>query len=373
MIFSCRPLKIHVVVKVQNQIVIHNIIIIIITGTPVATSNSAIIYDPPVDIKMTHFTKHKLKRDEWFSPSFYSHNGGYCMCIRVDANGNGDGENTHVSVFAYLKPGANDDNLQWPFRGSVGISLLDQRSAHHINKTITFTDSDGDNITGRVVSGTVARDGRGRHTFIAHTDLQYNKLSGTEYLTHDTLHFRINQVATFSYHTVSKLPSWYISSSTSLAKFAMTDFSKHKAIGDKWYSSPFYTHPQGYKFCVTVEANGWGDGAGTHVSVGVNIMEGEHDDRLKFPFRGTFHIKILNWRQDSNHTEGTVSITDNNDSNHGTGGRVTRGHTYAPYSQTNNTFLPHTSLYYDADNNTEYVNDNDCLLILVIKVDVHNN
>ena len=70
--------------------------------------------------------------------------------------------------------------------------------------------------------------------------------------------------------------------------------------------------------------------------------------------------------------QGTVSITDNNDSDHGTGGRVTTGR-YAPYIQSNDTFLPHTSLYYDATNNTEYVNDNDCLLILVIKVDIHNN
>ena len=286
------------------------------------------------------------------------------MCISVVANGVSHGENTHASVHAYLKPGANDDNLQWPFRGSVDISLLDQRSARHINQTIPLTDSDGDDVTGRVVSGTVAKDSRGYSTFIAHTDLQYNKLSGTEYLTNDTLHFRINQVATFSYHTVSKLPSWYISSSTSLAKFTMTDFSKHKAIGDTWYSSPFYTHPQGYKFCVTVTANGWGDGAGTHVSVGAYMREGEHDDRLEFPFRGTFHIKILNWRQDNNHTKGTVSITNDNDSDHKYGGRN------APMIATNNTFLPNTSL---RTTNSEYVNDNDCLLILLDKVDIYNN
>ena len=106
---------------------------------------------------------------------------------------------------------------------------------------------------------------------------------------------------------------------------------------------PFYTHPQGYKFCVAVRANGWGDGAGTHVSVGANMMEGEHDDRLEFPFRGTFHIKILNWRQDSNHTQDTISITDDNDSNHRIGGRVARGTFNATNSQYNDTFLPHTS------------------------------
>ena len=38
--------------------------------------------------------------------------------------------------------------------------------------------------------------------------------------------------------------------------------------------------------CLGVDANGDGDGAGTHVSVFVTIMRGEHDDKLTWPFRG---------------------------------------------------------------------------------------
>ena len=39
----------------------------------------------------------------------------------------------------------------------------------------------------------------------------------------------------------------------------------------------------------------------------------------------------------------------------------------------NTTFLPHTSLYYNATTDTQYADDNDCLMIRVIKVDIHSN
>jgi len=55
---------------------------------------------------------------------------------------------------------------------------------------------------------------------------------------------------------------------------------------DNWYSPPFYTHPQGYKMCLSVVANGSGDGKGTHVSVFAYLMRGDFDDHLKWPFQG---------------------------------------------------------------------------------------
>ena len=49
--------------------------------------------------------------------------------------------------------------------------------------------------------------------------------------------------------------------------FIMDNFSLHKNNGDTWYSDPFFSHLNGYKFCLRVRARGEGKGQGTHVSV----------------------------------------------------------------------------------------------------------
>ena len=38
--------------------------------------------------------------------------------------------------------------------------------------------------------------------------------------------------------------------------------------------------------CINVHANGWSNGAGTHVSVTVYLMRGEYDSRREWPFIG---------------------------------------------------------------------------------------
>ena len=56
------------------------------------------VFVPPPNIVMTDFTSLKESGVRWYSPPFYSHIGGYMMCLRVDANGHGSGAGTHVSV-----------------------------------------------------------------------------------------------------------------------------------------------------------------------------------------------------------------------------------------------------------------------------------
>ena len=86
---------------------------------------------PPVDIIMDHFEQHKRSDDDWYSPPFYTHLGGYRMCLRVDANGVGDGKGTHVSVFVCLMRGEFDDLLKWPFHGEVTIQLKKNDPPHY--------------------------------------------------------------------------------------------------------------------------------------------------------------------------------------------------------------------------------------------------
>ena len=76
-------------------------------------------------------------------------------------------------------------------------------------------------------------------------------------------------------------------------EIVMTKFSEHKCNNDQWYSPPFYTHPQGYKMCLRVDANGNGGSNGTHVSVFACMMRGEFDDHLKWPFKQNITVTLL--------------------------------------------------------------------------------
>ena len=122
-------------------------------------------------------------------------------------------------------------------------------------------------------------------------------------------------MAVYSTPLLPKIPAWQdpLTASQSLCEFTVTDFSKHKQFNNERYSPPFYTHPQGYKMCLEVHANGEGSGEGTHFSVFAYLMKGEHDDQLQWPFEGNFIIELLNWREDKGHHKMTLTISKNED------------------------------------------------------------
>ena len=82
--------------------------------------------------------------------------------------------------------------------------------------------------------------------------------------------------------------------------FTMDNYDKKKRDNVQWWSAPFYTHPQGYKMVLRVDANGWGDGKGTHVSLAVYLRKGEFDGVLKWPFKGTITVQILSQEEQEN-------------------------------------------------------------------------
>ena len=103
--------------------------------------------------------------------------------------------------------------------------------------------------------------------------------------------------------STSKRPDTYVTGTYKPvgATFTMTNFEEYKRDNDIWFSPHFYTHPNGYKMCLSVVANGFDRGKGTHVSVLVHMMQGEFDDDLKWPFRGKFIINMMNQEEDKNH------------------------------------------------------------------------
>ena len=61
-----------------------------------------------------------------YSQPFYTSYCGYKMCGLVYLNGDGMGKGTHLSLFFSLMRGEYDALLEWPFRQTVTLSLLDQ-------------------------------------------------------------------------------------------------------------------------------------------------------------------------------------------------------------------------------------------------------
>ena len=138
----------------------------------------------PFRFKLTNFTKNKTENEGFCSPPFYTSRGGYKMCVEVYANGNGDGRGTHVSVFARLMKGDNDDYLTWPFTGTVTFELLDQLESKNHHKMIArFVEK---SIIKRIENDELALAG-GIPKYISHT-----KLENSQYLKNDMLIFRFS-------------------------------------------------------------------------------------------------------------------------------------------------------------------------------------
>ena len=303
------------------------------------------------EFTLNEFTKRKQWNNKFHSPCFFTHQQGYKMCLEVYSNGeHSSSKGTHVSVYVRLMAGDNDHQLQWPFVGDIDIMLLNWREDdRHYKKTISIIASNG---LVRVLKG---ENGKcwGHSQFISHLSLSNNS-SAAYYLQNDSLRFRVNQVAVYSTPLLLKTPSWQNPSnvSQSLCEFTLNEFSKRKQFNNRFYSSSFFTQ-HGYKMCVNVHANGSVNGKNTHVSVFVQLVTGENDDQLQWPFVGDVDIMLLNWREDKGHYKKTIPVTASSGLV-----RVLAGESGKCWGYF--MFILHSSLPYNSSTNTDYL-QNDCL------------
>ena len=395
-----------------------------LTATVVTPSH---MFVPPPTFIMTNFSHCKDSGVWWYSPPFYSHIGGYKMCLGVDANGRGHGTGTHVSVFNFLMRGEYDDDLLWPFRGEITIQLINHRADKgHVEGTIPFDDSVSDIVTCRVMEGERAPTAQGETKFIPHSALQCNESWNTEYLCRsDSLEFRVTRVkvaerlpvltaqqpssggegvapdkhsrteldrverAAGETELVSKTSSvggeggvtrTHITSALQPSSdwtrtdmpvppvtMVMRGFISWKMRGLIWFSPSFYSHIGGYKMCFGMYANGTGSDTGTHVTVGVYLMRGEYDDNLVWPFRGDVTCHLVNRKADKGNVGGTIPFSDSTSDD--VAGRVTEGER-ALRGQGRFQFISHSALGYGR--NTEFL-DKDALEFRVTSVKVHSS
>ena len=149
--------------------------------------------------KIANFTKLKENRETWYSPPFYAFPGGYKMCLNISAGGYGTGEGTHISAFLFLMAGENDENLEWPMRGTFSIELLNQKEdQNHKQHSVEFDETEEDDHNSKVREGR-AQIGWGFHKFVEFQDLEGESLRfKTQYLKDDTLYFRVTMTEVMS-------------------------------------------------------------------------------------------------------------------------------------------------------------------------------
>ena len=106
--------------------------------------------------------------------------------------------------------------------------------------------------------------------------------------------------------------------------------------------------------CLIVYANGSSSGGkDTHISMYVQLMTGDNDDQLQWPFVGDINIMLLNWRENKGHFKKNISINAASDFV-----RVLDCNFGTSFGYAN--FISHSSLSYNSSTNTEYLQD-DCL------------
>ena len=144
----------------------------------------------PWIVKMSAFSQKRSK--VWFSPRFYTHSGGYQMCLEVWGSGYGSGEGTHLSVFLRLMKGENDDHLKWPLSLKIQFFLLNQVSIrNHLPHKSDFAIAPKKSGV-RVTEGVRAKGGWGKATFLPLTNLVEDPTQDVQFLKNDSLYFRVS-------------------------------------------------------------------------------------------------------------------------------------------------------------------------------------
>ena len=297
---------------------------------------------------LTHFNKRHQHKSPYFSHPFVTHENGYKMQLRVDANHDG-----HIGVYVNLMKGPLDDILLWPFCGDVVVELLNwiEDNGHHsrvIELSPNVSNSPGSHI-------------QGNSQFIKHSSLEYNPSKNTQYLQDDCLLFRVKEVIIHSSEFSQKCPSWQNPQTVSpYLEFTVTNFSKRKDLGTTYISSAFVTHSSGYRLQLEVKAFKSDD----HHYVGLyaRILIGDNDHNLVWPFQADILVQLLNWRQNANHYNRIIPFNEQ---------IPAECKNYVITGCGSNKLILCSKLNYNSRTNTEYL-QNDCLRFKVKEVVVYS-
>ena len=154
------------------------------------------------EFTMTNFQEHRETNDPWGSPPFYTHNGGYKLCIAVYANGVDSGAGSHVSVYVHMMAGPNDDQLKWPFEAKITVQMINwKRDRNHVQRTVVI-DCD-DFASARVMNQVASSEGTGWDNFISHEQLLDTTSEDTLYVEDGSIRLRVLDIQCWGKATAS--------------------------------------------------------------------------------------------------------------------------------------------------------------------------
>ena len=157
-------------------------------------SMSPIVTKNVKDFSMENFSTYLDDRTYFQSPTFFTHAKGYKMCIRVYPYGYDACEGTHVCVVTYLMNGQNDDKLQFPFRGSVTVQVLNHNDEdENYERIFDFSNKTDDIICMRVPESDEMNSGLAMYNFIPLNELRNTK-GAAQYLKEDILTFKVAKI-----------------------------------------------------------------------------------------------------------------------------------------------------------------------------------
>ena len=148
----------------------------------------------PWVVKFEGYEAMKALNMPWFSDPFFTHSGGYKMCLEVHANGFKTAKGKYLSVYICLRQGEMDDFLKWPFTGKLRFTLLNQvEDNNHLWHTKNSVDYPTQ-LT-RVLPPRTRSSGLGSRPFIQLLSLRDPSQPTIQYLQDDCLYVKVETLS----------------------------------------------------------------------------------------------------------------------------------------------------------------------------------
>lgn len=150
---------------------------------------------PPITFKLFGYRKLKSEKKLWRSPFFFSHQGGYKFQLHINPSGSSTGD--FLSAFLYIASGPNDNELVWPFSGTIlTIQLVNQyQNSEHHSKDVKWN-SAVESAAVKPVEGSINVTGLGFRKFINHSELEGpHSTFDREFIHNDCLFVRVSRVS----------------------------------------------------------------------------------------------------------------------------------------------------------------------------------